>query len=88
MNEHTRDILTMIFVILFSLGMGVFLILWPWIERHLPKLPMPMRQGGRHSLQSQIHQISGRPQHSLQSVARGDAAGHAEMRRRIWHRQK
>jgi len=44
MNEHTRDILTMIFVILFSLGMGVFLILWPWIERHLPKLPMPMRK--------------------------------------------
>lgn len=40
MDEHTRDILTMLFVTLFSLGGGLFLILWPWIERRLPKLPM------------------------------------------------
>lgn len=42
MDEHTRDILTMLFVTLFSLGGGLFLILWPWIERRLPKLPMPL----------------------------------------------
>jgi len=42
MDEHTRDILTMIFMTLLSLGGGLFLILWPWIKRRLPKLPMPL----------------------------------------------
>ncbi len=42
MNGQTNDILMAALVTMFSLGGGVFLVLSPWLERRLPKPPVPL----------------------------------------------